>query len=595
MLATNQNFNVSSEQAVQQTSSLEGLAGLAGMLAKGVSIGLSDRGGGGGTARDQDALLNQGLVNGLVKVQALDNAGRISEARQLERTIGVNYAKLGGNLASPQAQELIRQFTGRDGERFGFSEDEIQLQNIMKSNEFQSSYAASFATHPDVSEQERIQIAMGQVAVKEANSTLIQQAQFEWTANTQAGFTGQIGEVRSSMLGGLALKAQRGETVTPEDIQQSTLAWNNYKLEVLARRPQGVTSEQWAPVQAQLDAVDENLKYWAGITNSATVDANAAFHLQQAVDQLSNIGPTQKNILKRMVAADPDLLFNLGALSQAELFSTLKTMIDNDVPLSPGDIRDQTRWDDPPETDQSRKPQEIFQDAQRLSTIASIDNKNFATSPELREEWGRVVVRGMSRMYQLANEGQWLSPAEYSNIFNSQFLSNVEALKTTDPTLHGALVGRMHTVLTRTGVAVNSQLASRGRDTSFEYNMSNGQFRMDPNRLRATLGSRDFNTINSAVSSLYGGDWDKALRDQGRAFTSSFAAYDMEAQIWFRITDNGGVPPEIRELSDSLRVIQQLQDKIAGGSNLPDPPRLPTNQTVTNINKVFDGLFGGGR
>lgn len=582
-LSPNVDFQVQAEAPVSQPSAMQGLAALVESAADVLTIQNRRQSSSGGI---QQSALDNALVEGLRRVQALEDAGRTAEARQMERRIAINYTRDGGDFASSRTKELVQSFTGRPPEHFGFSEDEIAEQRILESPEFTQAYIATRATHPDASDEERVSIAMSTLAKKEANAAIIAESEYEWNSQTQAAFSGLISDFKATLLGGLALVGDQGGTFSREDVQQARLQLQAFKAQITAQRPSGLGAEEWKPIEDQLASVDNMLQYWEEISGPDNMAANAAAALMREVENLDITEP-KKNILLRLIAHEERIFQELGAMELGELHQNLAALMESGPSMDEGAIRDPYAWD--PEVLSGdmgdMAPAEVFNQARSALRVANASGRTLQTNAEVRTDWGRAATRGLTQLRRLAEEGQWASSDAYTNIFNDAFFSNLDKIRTVDPAMYESIRNKAATVLARTGASLNERVASMTAGTPYLLNLETGELTITEETIRENMNEQRANILMDAITEAYGGDVQAALDDNGRAF--NIPSYQQAQVVWERLTSaRGRIPANVQEMSAALATSLRLQRRLAGMQE--------QNQSKASILTFMDRHEGAG-
>jgi len=595
-LSPQASFNVQPESPVDKGPTM--FEGIAGLIGTGLDVAAELR----PEASNEEELLEAGLVQGLQEAQALRDAGKETEAQQMERRIRINYSVAGGDLNSGRTQELITSYTGAPADALGFTPDEMMMQELTDPStdlggRFQKAYMSTFANpeYESLGDEERFDIALSIMAQEEASEAMASEAEFAWTTGVRNSFVERINNTSAALVGSIHLMAKNNQQLSLSDVQAARANWQAYRTQITSQRPQNVPQEQWSEIEAQLDAVDSQIEYFETLAGPENLDALAASKLISGLNQLP-ISDPQKNILTRMLAADPKLLADINALQQTDVFKILKSMVDGgdgSVTVSPDSV-DPGAVANPDGT--PKDPVTIFQDARtNLDTGGLVQGEGIRQNSALRNEWGRTIQRGLDGLDAMSQNGDYLEGAEYSQMFNQRFWDNLNAVRDTDPTLYNTIVTKTSKVLTKQGMRLEAEINNRMQGTGLQFNPSTGEFRLDEQGIRNMLPAqfRQFGPIlERTVQEDFGGDWMAALNSRGQQYDAN----SVERKAWDYIANQYDVKVgELKGLGQAVSDVMELQSQL----ETVEPSARPTRNTVsgapqTKLHDLIDQTEGGG-
>ena len=553
-LAPEVDFQVQAEAPVRPTN-FGGLANLVGTVVEGVAE----------SQKVDSTALDRELVRGLRRVRALHDQGRSQQAYALETRILGNYTSYGGDLGSTRIKTLVQGITGRDPDDFGNSPEEVALQETLKSEEYQAAWLATFATHPQASEDERRELALGHLSLKEGRAAVLEQAQFNWNAEGEAAFMSEIDDFINTLVGGTLVQGQEGGELSLQDVQQTNLIFQQFRNQINARRPANISNEEWSSIQDRLDQAQKTIEYMEKIVGPENVGAQSISDLQQAI-RSADIPDVERNLMLRMISADPETLstFALPPSRMAEIMRSLQ--LPENGGLTGSELRDSTITDPfPRENVAGMSSEELYNNMRNVNEGARYAN-GLTTNVEMREAWGQANTIAISNLNELAARGEWMTAEQYDNIFSDDFFEKLDSIKDVDPKLHAALSQRAQRALTTSGNAMQARLDSVTANSPLQFDTQSQTFTLTSEGLRRVVPPHVAKQIEEAAVREYGGDVDTALslalRDQGGRFNGN----ELNSR-WFTVQSMANNNREAMEqLGSGIYAVLGAQRRIATGS-----------------------------
>lgn len=543
-------FDVRPEAPVVSPSALETTANVVGALGTLVSAtGRQNTGTGGKN-------IDQALLNGLNKVQALRDEGRDSEANQMARRIGINYRVEGGDFSKPGTQEMVEQYTGLPGEFFGFTMEEVAVNSVLESDEFKTAYTSTKATDPDLTEEERTRKAMAIVAQTEANKAIMEQAEFNWSNTTEAAFSDMVGAKHSSILGQLAIASESGEKITRENLQTTRAELSRFNVQIQEMRPSNISDEQWKPVQDRLTRMDEHLTFLEGLEDPENIGSNAMSKVLNSMQELPD--STEKNLVIKLLSDDPSTWATMGVLEQSTITKMMKATIDQEQAQAYASDLSLPKLS---EEQSSYSAEETYDSAVSAMRVSNLVTPEAITSTLAnRTNWAKATNKSLAFNLKMASEGGWVDAPELQKQFGPRFFNNMEALRTSDPKMYKQMYENTQRVLSTLGETLDERRMSVMEGTALEYNPSTNTFRVTEEGARARLGAGIvFNELDEAVKNLYGGDYDAAFSDNG----SRFETQD-NRDAWAALTGDlyGGKGDMTKQVTNAISFVFNAQQKL---------------------------------
>lgn len=442
-LAPTLNQGISFEQPVAQPSPLAGVASVVGALAGATrQPSAADR------ERQFDIGLKQGLVDGLEKAQALREQGKQREALNVERKTLLQFSMNGGDLNEGDTKSLVKTYTGRETEDVGFSQEEVAFNQLLESPEFQSSFLGTFATHPDISEEERVNLAATRTQMSAANDDLIEQTRVDWNARQgQASRISKIEQWRTDNMGVLSISGANGGRVDQNAVQAAMVEFGNLKASILASRPAGLSGEEWKPVQDSIVAMEQQLVLMERLTSTEEVASDLAREFVDAIAGLPDVSAAEKNVAIQVMLKDPSAFLERGAISEGSLQNIFKSASDvvleqNASSLEKGNGGGAIIGDDTPgpftkqelEAAQGKDPTQKFQDASNLAKAAG-GVQNVLNDQASLSEWIGFTRTGLASLQSMAAENDaWATAQGYRQYFNQNFFQTMDGLRNSGST-----------------------------------------------------------------------------------------------------------------------------------------------------------------
>lgn len=519
---------------------------------------------------EDDPGLNAAVIDGMKRIRAARREGKTDLARRLELNMLTEYTKAGGDVNDGKFQQLALSITGRDVDEFSFSDEELQMEALKDSPEYQSALTATLITHPDASADEREAIALSSIAAREGRKAILAQADYNFTVETAGAITSEIDDFTKTIFGAVAAAGQQGAIITLEQADAAILRWEQEKQQLT--RPANVSAEAWAPVQERIEATDSLFAAFRKIIEPGNVEAQALSNLYAGIKAA---GFPNQDMLITALSADPEVLLNFGVLPVDELTSALKSLDTTNGGHSAGSVRDPSIQDPIiPEFsgNETRTPEELFTVAWDSLKVANAHGDTVANNADVRENWAGIVARGVDHLAYLTSQGEFVSEDAINGMFNDAFFKKLQQVQQADPELGEALLQRTNRALTMAGLAADRQYRTLKERSAFDYDVNTNTFQINRGTIRRALAGETgdqalADKLIEAIDDVYGGDYEALMADRGNAFLQIEGAEGRQVfSLWNRITENGQPPEQLRTISNSIYGITQNQKKLVGAS-----------------------------
>ena len=582
---------------VQQSA----LGGIADWLTSGIASAQSRAAQGGPTAGERkDALeLSQGvgLQNSLLKAEALRREGRVDEANRAEQQVLANAARDGMDLSSGTTKALYRATTGRDPSFMGMSTEQRMAEEVMATPEFQGAFMASYASGKEMTEEERKNVAFAQVVRIRANETMLTNTSIDWDQGRSQAFTGVISDFNATALGMLSVASSQGGTVSIDTLNQTQMAWETRKGEIYAQRGQGVSDEQWKPVQAQMDQTDRAFKTLLEISQVEGSRGLTAQAMQPIAAAL--MADTDLTALEKYAGINSlPKLVELGVVPPTEVYDVLKSIKVPDINTSVFSTAESgglTGSQGQP----TLFPQEVMDSIGGLSAVDALNQaKNIAKvngyttpgqmaqDPAARDSFTLLTSKAFAAMTSISKDNrEFASQKTINEVFDGKVVANIDAVATTNPAQARTLflqgeeaLNQQHAVAVtaiRNQIDPESPLIWNGETETLEFQFNS--------LTRLGIGEDQLLELRSAADTHYGGDFMAMARDQARKLR---VANDMENA--YRMINTGtvqGLIGKSDELMQLAGVVRTLNDKRQLFSSKADALQVekPTQTTANTI------------
>ena len=607
--------NVAVEQQappVQPVASGGAGAAAVGTLLQGLSGALAYRSASAPTAGQQkDALKlaqNQGLQNGLVKVEALRREGRDQDANRLEQRVLANFARDGGDLSSGSVKGLYRATTGRDPEFMGMSAEERMTEAMMETPEFQGAFVATYANGKDMNDQERINVAMHQVARQRSYEQGLLDDKIDWANGKKEAFSGTISSFSQTIVGSLSATAAQGGVVGLDDINQVQAAWDAKKGQLLSLRPDGLTDAEWKPVQAQMDQVDRTLSNLVEISTVEGARGLNAQALQPIVQAL--MGDEELTEMQRYAAigALPKLV-ELGVVPPSEVQGVLRNVkVPKKTTPSEFVAAGEGRLKDPATGAPTLFPAEIMQNAKgvdAVDTLTKAKNISKVTSgmngdmlmadPKNEEDFTLLTSTAFAAMTTIsADNGEFASAETIGKVFDGSIVAGIKAIAQRSPAKARALFLQGEEALSQQHAVAMQALRNQTKGPSVLSWDEQGQRLVVDEASLQRLGFSPDNLLllRDTADEYYGGDYVGMLRDRGNRISATPEARDARNLLRMGfLSQVQGEANELQALANNVRAIDEKRKVFSAEADALVQEKNDGQSPIAPSPAVMDGVI----
>lgn len=479
--------------------------------------------------------LLQGLQNGLMESQAMASQGDSQGAANARATVVTNYLRAGGEWNS-EAKAAAETITGLSSEGVTRSQEALTLDRIRSSQEY-TDYALIAPSSLDASQRDAW--ALAKVEERAAREAVITDNRIGWTSSKTSAIVDTIKE-EEQYIGGILEKAvERNGSVLPSDIEVLKIQWETAKADLYGIRPQGVTDEQWSPIQARIDAMDTKLDIVQGLVSEQGMNADLMSQFLQSLpdDLPPGAQLVASNIIKSATMAD------LVVLQDSEQTEFIKGLIMGDFDPNTIGIEpdDEDNADNPTGNPEVLRESATKADAKTNFTtfsgvvqlINGVDTNRIASDSAYRNDFSKAAAVAFENLHTLAhNKGNFISAQTVKEKFDGRLVQGLNRLAQVEPEIASRLARQA-----QVSIAAHLNLANDAMNNSLNasiYDYVDGALVVNEDKFVSKLGEDELNY------------WKKAAVEFGYENLSALAA-DKTAvqQLIFRRESKSG-PPYVR-------------------------------------------------
>lgn len=443
------NSEVRFNQPVERPSMLGAVAELGGNFISAFGKSRQGQEGAAATKTDPNIKLFQ---MGLERVEAIresSNGGEVA-AQIAERQLAKNFAVAGINLGT-EYKEVYETTTGRTWAGYGMDVEDQARQAMLKDPKFQAAYIGSIAVNKEMTDEQRLEYSVGQVAQMTAMENEITRAKteagYKWTTQSESAYGGAVDNFTNTIFGGMANAVSQGGRVGPQDIANVQAQWAQLKMNLT--RPTGVSDDQWKAIQSKIDSVDNTLTAFekAGSNEVLLNEITSAF----ANSMLRDGDGSPESVLAAMTAIkDPATLTNLmggnvekfimgagGSLklnvATPDLFGHIVSDQEGVGPNPDPNSFLKTLPAEVKTNIEGKTPEQIYSGLEASGLLTSVVKPNDLNRPEAREQFTENAAT-IGAVMQATGSDTFLSNDFLKKLVaNPGFIRNINALDAVDP------------------------------------------------------------------------------------------------------------------------------------------------------------------
>ena len=487
------------------------------------------------SAPDQDQMAMAQYQDTLFQAQAARTQGNTQRAEQLEREAALGLQRNGLSV-NENTLATYTAITGRPGDELLLSPEQVQLNQVRGSQEYESAFLATYASGEDMSEEERDARAISRVARQQGQSAALQDQSLSWTEGKRDAFFSVVSDFEGSALGTLNLLAKEQGFVPQEALQQASLGWSEAKRGLLRMRPEGVSDEQWSQLEDRISQIDAELETLNELSSAEGIEARLAADLTGAIyDSDWTAG-------KR--------LLGLSILNNSDVQATLSTTLDMkdiadslisdqfELPTMPtqtegtgggstggGTNTQETPgvFDNLPEDVTAADAETNFRRARNLGALLNQTGPDsVSANPNYRDEFLQTTYVAFGAMNQIGEENRRFVTADGINeTFNGKVVEGLRAAAQQNPVETESVVRAGVKALDEQFSIAQQQLTNT-LSSSYLRLSREGSLVLDESAILRDAPVDQVRMLKNAVDEFYGGDIVAYAEDRGRKSQGSF-------------------------------------------------------------------------
>ncbi len=529
----------------------------------------------------------------LLTAEGLRREGNTRKAEALETKAALDFQRGGGDLGDSNTKAAFTAITGREQEEMLRSRDQIRLDKIVNTKEFNDRYLAVRATNPNLKPEEAHNLALSSLAQTANHQMILSNQTIEWQQGKREAFFSIVQEHTADVLGSITELARTGQTVPLETISAAKAEWAGTKAALLGALPSNLTSDQRKEVETQLSAFDEVIRVAEASSSPEGIQARVLQPVLAAIHEKKDWTPGTK-VLASQMTSNLGEAFASGNLNVQEVSDIYKYILHEDF-----DATDLTNAEKDPtgrvvlpeavtEEAKRRAPEDNFKAASSIGTL--MDQTDFArleADPNYKAEWIKSLTVGVTAMTHLGEEQRQFTKASHINkVFNGSIAEGIQRLSKSDSATANNLRDMIQDSLDSHYVLANQQL--QNNLSTGVFSIINGQVDVDPEKVRKELGGDALSKMQTMADKHYGGSLRNLVVDRGLKLRGT--EDDLFAQGGADFASYSLGRSGYEAAKEQLQSMQALEERMGTfqGLSLEGGPKLNTDiRTNPDMNPLF--------
>lgn len=575
--------NISPEQQVSGgASALQVGAGILGTALNAFGDGLKVAAAGAPTAGQlKDA--NQGvqiagLSRGLAKVNALREQGKSREADALEMKIKANAALDQVDFSDPSVQAAIEAGTGRPADEFGFTQDQIEANKMMKTPEFTRAYATVRATNSELTNEQATEQALSRMMANATNEARIQDVNLAWDGGKRDGWYGTLQNTITETRGLMATLSENNQILSGQDFRTLKAGWGVERNRLINALPHDLKGEERTRAMAEIERMDNVVKTidetfeGQDVIQSRLVEGLTTTLLDSklsdgqkflGISMLKNPENYENLVGTKEVA---DTMFGTrdqaGILSstdgnpvQSVQFANLSDpAVNTEVPEGATTIN----TFDPETVDQLEglTAEELSKrSGDQVSVLGQLKSNN--ADPASRADRAGIITQVFTETYGVpTGTGDYLSGEALTQRLGPNMVAEVDDIATYAPQVAGTLASQAYQAADANGAVIAEQLDVYLRDVE-GLSVAEGRVVVDGTALdRLGVSDRAKTALTAAADRYYGGDMVALFADSGK---KASAMQGEDGDMMRALRGNSLYQKVNNEVADANALLKSLQ------------------------------------
>jgi len=480
---------------------------------------------------DSDQLAMAQYQDTLIQAQAARTQGNTQRAEQLEREAALGLQRNGVSI-NENTMATYTAITGRPGDELLLSPEQVQLNQVRGSDEYQSAFLATYASGEDMTEQERDAAAISRVARQRGQSAALMDQTIAWTEGRRDAFFSVVSDFETSALGVLNLVAKERGFVPQDALRQAALGWSETKRALLRMRPEGVSDTQWNQLEDRIAQVDTELEVLQEMSSAEGIRAQDAADVAAGISMNENFTLGTRLVLQSALT-NPEVMANLSAqLDLKELTESLLTD-QFEIPTMPtatdstggttGGTEAPGIFDNLPEDVTAADAEDNFKRAGNLGDLlGQTGPESVAADPTYRNEFLQTTYLAFGAMNQIGSENRRFVTADGINrVFNGKIVEGLRAAAQQNPTEAETVIRGGVQALDQQFAIAQQQLTNTLAGSYLRLSRD-GRLVLDEGQILSDAPVDQVRMLKEAVDEFYGGDIVAYAEDRGRRAQGSF-------------------------------------------------------------------------
>lgn len=484
------------------------------------------------SAPDQDQMAMAQYQDTLFQAQAARTQGNTQRAEQLEREAALGLQRNGLSV-NENTLATYTAITGRPGDELLLSPEQVQLNQVRGSQEYESAFLATYASGEDMSEEERDARAISRVARQQGQSAALQDQSLSWTEGKRDALFSVVSDFEGRALGTLNLLAKEQGFVPQEALQQASLGWSETKRGLLRMRPEGVSDEQWSQLEDRISQIDAELETLNELSSAEGIESRIAADLAGAIRGRDDWTAGKK-------------LLGLSILNNPEVQATLSTTLDMkdiadslisdqfELPTMPTQTEGTgggstvggttpSVFDNLPEDVTAADAETNFRRARNLGALLNQTGPDsVSANPTYRNEFLQTTYVAFGAMNQISEKNRRFVTADGINeTFNGKVVEGLRAAAQQNPVETESVVRAGVKALDEQFSIAQQQLTNT-LSSSYLRLSREGSLVLDESAILRDAPVDQVRMLKNAVDEFYGGDIVAYAEDRGRKSQGSF-------------------------------------------------------------------------
>lgn len=482
----------------------------------------------------------------------------------LQKRVLSNYLKQGGDLTETVRQGL-ETTTGQAFDFIGNTQEDVVKAQTLDSDKGRDVYAATFATHPNMTDEERINHTVNQVAVDNANDLEVERTKVgdaaQWLRTGEESYLKKISSYENTIQG---LLSNSGERVPIEDIRRAELGLK--QLNAQLPKPRNVSTEEFSNVRSKIDGLQQVFDTLNNLNSDDTLGQDqirTALEVTEDAlrkEQGGELTVGQSLAVGVMRGSGAKNLTNTNVISSAmvDILKNATTMIPVKETVDTLAGGSGTGGPDGTEEKSSKLDPEIR--TKKLLDLNSFVNEFSSTDlndPDIRENLTAAIAD--SSVHMKTSNGHF-SESGVRNFFSDKVMGQVKTISQADPTIGENLGKAMQEGLDNLELKNKLNLSALTESSGLNVDTNTGEITLNSSIMIGKLGAERFQALKRFIDTDFGGSVIRALQQTNLSEFSKDARGQDIAK--FALKEGRKNLPDIQQRIRTDKFLKQRRDAI---------------------------------